>query len=86
MGEQAASYWDGKSRSLYYSKVKILMLFLITFSHFENIIGTQLLLDDEHPQQLVVSRIIFGDICHMVFPYSMILNVVHGEYNIYDIS
>ena len=65
MGEQAASYWDGKSRSLYYSKVKILMLFLITFSHFENI-GTQLLLDDEHPQQLVVPRINFGDICHIV--------------------
>ena len=63
MGEQAATYWDGKSRSLYYSKVKILVLFLTVFSEIE---GTQLLLDDEHPQQLVVSRIIFG-ICVILF-------------------
>ena len=27
MGEQAATYWDGKSRNLYYSKVRILVLY-----------------------------------------------------------
>ena len=59
MGEQAATYWDGKSRNLYYSKVKILVLFLITFPDSE-IEGAQLLLDDVHPQQLAVPRINFG--------------------------
>ena len=61
MGEQAATYWDGKSRNLYYSKVKILVLFINTFPDSE-IEGTQLLLDDEHPQQLVMPRIIFRDL------------------------
>ena len=82
MGEQAATYWDGKSRNLYYSKVRILVLFLITFPDSE-IEGAQLLLDDEHPQQLAVPRIIFGRgyVSHIVFPYSMILYYLHGEYN-----
>ena len=81
MGEQAATYWDGKSRNLYYSKVKILVLFLITFPDSE-IEGTQLLLDDEHPQQLAVPWIIFGrGYVSFVFPYSMILYYLHGEYN-----
>ena len=64
MGEQAATYWDGKSRNLYYSKVRILVLFLTVFSAFANSEnkGTQLLLDDELPQQLVMPRIKFRDL------------------------
>ena len=78
MGEQAATYWDGKSRNLYYSKVKILVLFINTFPDSE-IEGTQLLLDDEHPQQLAVPWINSG-ICVIllsrILKFSKIYNII----------